>query len=90
MPNKNTFEIKPIKSLIDKYSFGKIVDPFANNNKIANITNDLDEQYDTDYHINEMVKEEILEVKKYGKYKNNRKSKHDKHSKKSGKIPQSK
>lgn len=51
MPNKNTFEIKPIKSLIDKYSFGKIVDPFANNNKIANVTNDLDEQYDTDYHM---------------------------------------
>lgn len=51
MPNKNTFEIKPIKSLIDKYSFGKIVDPFANNNKIANVTNDLDEKYDTDYHM---------------------------------------
>lgn len=40
--------------------------------------------------INEMVKEKILEVKKYGKYKNNRKSKHDKHGKKSGKISQSK
>ena len=39
MPNKNTFEIKPIKSLIDKYSFGKIIDPFANKNKIANVTN---------------------------------------------------
>lgn len=51
MPNKNTFEIKPIKSLIDKYSFGKIIDPFANKNKIANVTNDLDEQYDTDYHM---------------------------------------
>lgn len=44
MPNKNTFEIKPIKSLIDKYSFGKIVDPFANNNKIANVTNDLEQK----------------------------------------------
>jgi len=24
MPNKNTFAIKPIKALIDKYSFGKL------------------------------------------------------------------
>lgn len=51
MPNKNTFAIKPIKALIDKYSFGEIIDPFANSNKIAIITNDLDEQYNTDYHL---------------------------------------
>lgn len=51
MPNKNTFSIKPIRTLIDKYAFGTIIDPFANNNKIANITNDLDPQYDTDYHM---------------------------------------
>ena len=56
MPNKNTFEIKPIKDLILKYK-SKLpqnaigVDPFANKNKFATITNDLDPQYDTDYHM---------------------------------------
>lgn len=51
MPNSNTFEIKPIKELIDKYTYGLIIDPFANKNKLASVTNDLDEQYDTDYHM---------------------------------------
>lgn len=56
MPNKNTFDIKPINEIINKYKptqarGGIIIDPFANKNKIANITNDLDEQYDTDYHL---------------------------------------
>ena len=51
MPNSNTFEIKPIKELIDKYTYGLIIDPFANKNKLASITNGLDEQYDTDYHM---------------------------------------
>lgn len=52
MPDKNTFDIKPIKELIEKYiPNGTIIDPFANKNKIATITNDLDTQYDTDYHL---------------------------------------
>lgn len=51
MPNKNTFSIKPVKELIDKYAFGTIIDPFANISKIAMITNDLDSQYDTHYHM---------------------------------------
>lgn len=51
MPNSKTFQIKPIGELIKKYSFGKIIDPFANSSKLATITNDLDEQYDTDYHL---------------------------------------
>lgn len=52
MPNKNTFDIKPIKELILKYLInGVVIDPFANKNKIANITNDIDKQYDTDYHM---------------------------------------
>ena len=52
MPNKNTFSIKPIRELIDKYMTGGIViDPFANSSKIAAITNDLDPSYDTDYHL---------------------------------------
>jgi len=59
MPNKNTFKIKPIRELIerrikevkDKNPNAIIIDPFANKNKIANITNDLDTQFDTDYHL---------------------------------------
>ena len=53
MPNKNTFKIKAIRDLIQKYIYlGNIViDPFANNSKLATITNDLDTQYDTDYHL---------------------------------------
>lgn len=56
MPNKNTFSIKPINELIHRYlSKDKvIVDPFANANKLATITNDLDPQYDTDYHLDEL------------------------------------
>lgn len=55
MPNSNTFSIKPIKELIEKYATGKIVDPFANSNKLATVTNDLDTQYDTDYHMDATI-----------------------------------
>lgn len=51
MPNSNTFDIKPIGTIIKKYIYGRSIDPFANKNKLATITNDLDEQYDTDYHL---------------------------------------
>lgn len=51
MPNSNTFQIKPIANLIHNYAYGKIIDPFANSNKLATVTNDLDTQYDTDYHM---------------------------------------
>jgi len=53
MPNKNTFKIKPIKELVEKYVNGVkiVVDPFANNNKYGTITNDLDPSYDTTYHM---------------------------------------
>ena len=53
MPNKNTFSINPVKKLINKYvSPGTMsIDPFANNSEIATITNDLDTQYDTNYHL---------------------------------------
>ena len=48
MPNSKTFQMKPINELIYKYAYGKIIDPFANSNKLATVTNDLDTQYDTD------------------------------------------
>jgi hypothetical protein len=52
MPNKNTFDIKPIKEIIERYLLtGVVIDPFANKNKIANVTNDLNPEYDTDYHL---------------------------------------
>ena len=53
MPNRNTFDIPPIKSLlIEEVDLSKKwLDPFANKNKIASITNDLNPDYDTDYHL---------------------------------------
>lgn len=52
MPNKNTFEIKPIHDLItEELTDGIWIDPFANRNKFATITNDLSKEFDTDYHL---------------------------------------
>lgn len=52
MPNKNTFEIKPINDLItEELTNGCWIDPFANRNKLATITNDLSLEFDTDYHL---------------------------------------
>lgn len=53
MPNKNTFDIKPIKELLkNEVDNSKIwIDPFANKNKIAIITNDLNPEYDTNHHM---------------------------------------
>ncbi len=53
MPNKNTFSIKPIKELIEKYitQSDVVVEPFANNSQYGTITNDLDTQYNTTYHL---------------------------------------
>lgn len=52
MPNKNTFEVKPIHNLIvEEMTDGTWIDPFANRNKLATITNDLSQEFDTDYHL---------------------------------------
>ena len=53
MPNHRTFNIKPIAELISRYyDSNKLwIDPFANENKLAKITNDLNGNYDTDYHL---------------------------------------
>ena len=53
MPNSNTFDIKPIKELLSKEVDQSLlwIDPFANSNKIASITNDLNPDFDTDYHL---------------------------------------
>ena len=51
MPNSNTFDIKCIRKLIHKYYNANLlsIDPFANKNRIAKITNDLDPEMKTDY-----------------------------------------
>ena len=53
MPNKNIFEIVPIKKLIAE-ELGEDtfwIDPFANCNNVADVTNDLNPACDTDYHM---------------------------------------
>ena len=54
MPNSKTFLIKPIKEFVEKYVTqcrGIIIDPFANEAKYATITNDLNPEFDTAYHL---------------------------------------
>lgn len=61
MPNSKTFKIQPIKELILRYikDGNFVIDPFANEASIKDalpsnvkyITNDIDGQYATDYHI---------------------------------------
>ncbi len=56
MSNKNTFTVKPIKEIVERYianipENAIIIDPFANNCKYGTITNDLNPEYNTDYHL---------------------------------------
>jgi hypothetical protein len=53
MPNSNTFDIKCIEKLIHKYFRTEFesIDPFANKCRLAKITNDLNPEFDTDYHL---------------------------------------
>lgn len=52
MPNKNTFKIKPIQELIQsELTSGLWIDPFANENKLATVTNDLNPVFNTHYHL---------------------------------------
>jgi len=58
MPNKNTFQIPPIRELIAEVIRGLpegsiILDPFSNNSpfKAVCITNDIDPACQTDYHL---------------------------------------
>ena len=52
MPNKNTFSIDPIHELVSRYATDNSIDPFANGSKLATTTNDIDEEHNTDYHLN--------------------------------------
>jgi hypothetical protein len=54
MPNHNTFSIKPIKELIERYiTDGVWLDPFSRNSPFASkcITNDLNTEFEADYHL---------------------------------------
>lgn len=53
MPNSNTFNIKCVSKLIHRYNKKGILsaDPFANKNRIAKITNDLDPEMGTDFNM---------------------------------------
>lgn len=53
MPSKDTFTIKPIKELLEKYMWQgqNWIDPFAGWNSPAQVTNDHNPQAPTDYHM---------------------------------------
>lgn len=66
MPNSKTFTIKPIKEVVEHYVLevwrggGTIIDPFANSCKYGNITNDLNPEFDTTYHLDALEFLKIL------------------------------
>lgn len=56
MPNGNTFSITPIRNIVrdccrEAGYDSVIVDPFANSSKYGTITNDLNPEFDTDFHL---------------------------------------
>ena len=53
MPNHETFSIKPIERLLDRYIKDRdvVVDPFARDAKIGTWTNDLNPQTKAQWHL---------------------------------------
>lgn len=53
MPNSRTFLIPPIKDFVEKHIQGAdvIIDPFANECRYGTITNDLNPEFHTDFHM---------------------------------------
>lgn len=53
MPSGNTFTIPPIKEFVERHIQGatSIVDPFANSCRYGTVRNDLNPEYDTQYHM---------------------------------------
>lgn len=70
MPSSNTFEIKPIRELIEKYvyQFNDVlwVDPFANRNKYAHVTNDLNPDFGTSYSMDALAFLKLFETGSIG------------------------
>lgn len=67
MPNKETFKIAPINSLLHRYVDnlnGTVLDPFSNGEKqFCTINNDLNKNIDCDYHLDAV---EFLKIFKEG------------------------
>lgn len=51
MPSADTFSIKPIGALVQKYLEGVSVDPFARNKRWATHTNDLNPETQAEHHL---------------------------------------
>ena len=53
MPSADTFSVKPIGEFVKKHTEGAgvVVDPFARESKYGTVTNDLNPDFDTDYHL---------------------------------------
>jgi len=53
MPNKNTFDVKPIGLFVKKYLLNAAisVDPFARDSKLATYTNDLNPETSAQFHM---------------------------------------
>ena len=68
MPNSQTFKIKPIAELIQRYvdNVDNWIDPFAGNNSPAKITNDLNPEKKTTYHLHAKEFAEQLEGTFFG------------------------
>ena len=69
MPSGNTFTIPPIKRLVEKCIASLpqnycIVDPFANKSKYGTITNDLNPEFDTTFHMDALEFLKSLEKEK--------------------------
>lgn len=72
MSNSRTFQIKPIKQFVEKYISGAkvIADPFANECTYGTITNDLNPEYNTNYHMDaldflKMISTESVDIVLY-------------------------
>lgn len=62
MPNKETFKIKPISLLLEiRMRVGIWVDPFANNNSPVQVTNDINPEMNTQYHMDAVAFLETFE-----------------------------
>jgi len=52
MPSKYTFQIKPIKELLqEEINLGLWIDPFSGGSNLATVTNDLNPKIQADYHL---------------------------------------
>ena len=64
MPNAWTFTIKPIRDLLkEEVTDGLWCDPFAGKNSPAQVTNDLNPERDTTYHLDALEFLKLIKLK---------------------------